>query len=56
MPTLDQLSDILQITTAAVLVLLEDAIDEADSSDAERTTLLQNLHSELTAAKARRAG
>jgi hypothetical protein len=54
--TLDQVSDILRVTTAAVLVLLEDALDNQDSSAGERVTLLQNLHSELTAAKARLDG
>jgi hypothetical protein len=54
--TLDQVGDVLKVTTAAVLVLLEDALDHQHSGSAERATLLQNLHSELTAAKARLDG
>lgn len=49
----DKLSDTLTITTAAVLALLEEALDRQDASNTQRVTLLQNLHSELTAAKAR---
>jgi hypothetical protein len=49
----EDLGDVLKITTAAVLVLLEDALDRQDPSKTERVTLLQNLHSEVTAAKAR---
>ena len=51
--SLDSLGDVLKVTTAAVLVLLEEALDRQSSADASRVTLLQNLHSELTAAKAR---
>jgi len=51
--TIDQLGDGLRVTTAAVLVLLEEAIDRQDGANAGRVTLLQNLHSELTAARAR---
>lgn len=43
----------LKVTTAAVLVLLEDALDRQATGDTNRVTLLQNLHSELTAARAR---
>lgn len=49
----DALADILKVTTAAVLVLLEDALDRTDGKNAERVTLLQNLHSEVTTARAR---
>jgi hypothetical protein len=51
--TLDSLGDVLKVTTAAVLVLLEDALDRQGATDTSRVTLLQNLHSEVTAAKAR---
>ncbi|HEY2594917.1 MAG TPA: hypothetical protein VGK33_13545 [Chloroflexota bacterium] len=49
----EDLGDVLKVTTAAVLVLLEDALDRQDPSKTERVTLLQNLHSEVTAARAR---
>ena len=51
--SVEKISDVLKVTTAAVLVLLEAALDRQDASNAARVTLLQNLHSEVTAAKAR---
>ncbi len=51
--SLESLGDMLKVTTAAVLVLLEDALDRQATGDTNRVTLLQNLHSELTAARAR---
>jgi hypothetical protein len=54
--SLESLGDVLKVTTAAVLVLLEDALDRQGTGNASRVTLLQNLHSELTAAKARLDG
>lgn len=53
MANADALTDVLKVTTAAVLLLLEDALDRQDASNANRVALLQNLHSEVTAAKAR---
>ncbi len=52
----EQFSDILSVTTAAVLALLEEALDRQVAGGAARASLLQNLHSELTAAKARLDG
>ena len=49
----EALTDVLKVTTAAVLLLLEDALDRQDGTNANRLTLLQNLHSELTTARAR---